>query len=154
MGLRDRQLFGYRRTDWTRSLANPPVRYLVSSGPHPFHPTELIAAMDAGQVPGIERVTSIDRAGDQAEVFSVDPTAFDLGPDAIPTAMSADAALAWLDLAAAGDGEVIAAARLLAAAPVVSGDAMPALFARLGFCPESTESGGSVQLNPYEVCPV
>ena len=62
MGLRDRQLFGYRRTDWTRALANPPVRYLVSSGPHPFHPTELIAAMDAGQVPGIERVGSIDRA--------------------------------------------------------------------------------------------
>ena len=154
MGLRDRQLFGYRRTDWTRALANPPVRYLVSSGPHPFHPTELIAAMDAGQVPGIERVTSIDRAGDHAEVFSVDPANLVLRPEVVPTTMSADAALAWLDLAAAGGREDFAVRRLLAASPVVSGDSMPTLFARLGVCPESTESGGSVQLNPYDVCPV
>ena len=46
--------------------------------------------------------TSIDRAGDHAEVFSVDPADLDLRPDVVPTTMSADAALAWLDLAAAG----------------------------------------------------
>ena len=68
--------------------------------------------------------------------------------------MSADAALAWLDLAAAGIGEDLAAARLMAAQPVVSGDSVPALLTRLGLCPESTDPGGSVMLDRGDRCPV
>ena len=154
MGLRDRQLFGYRRADWERALANPQVRYLVSSGPHPFHPTELLEAMAAGQVPGLEPVESIDRDGEGAVVFSVDPTGYYLGSDVVPTVMSADAALAWLDLAAAGVGEEIAAARLMAAMPVVSGDSVPALLTRLGLCVEPPDPGGSVTIYREERCPV
>jgi hypothetical protein len=110
--------------------------------------------MAAGQVPGLEPVESIDRAGEGAVVFAVDPTSLSLGPDVVPTEMSADAALAWLDLAAAGVGEEIAAARLMAAMPVVSGDSVPALLTRLGLCVEPPDPGGSVTIYPEERCPV
>jgi hypothetical protein len=153
MGLRDQQLFGYRRADWDRALTDPAVRYVVMSGPHPFHPTELLSAMADRPIPGLERVASIDGEGGQAEVFAVDPTILALGPESAPTAMSAEAALAWLDLAEP-TGKVIADGRLLAAGPIVSGDAVPELLARLGMCPASTDSSGSVYLSPEERCPV
>ena len=154
MGLRDRQLFGYRRTDWERALTRAPVRYLVSSGPHPFHPTELLDALATGQVSGIEWVASMDRDGGRAEVFSVDQTALELPWEFVPpTTMSAEAALAWLDLAASASSEALSARRLLGANPTVSGDAVPALLTRLGLCPPDLQPGGSVVLDAEQRCP-
>ena len=152
LGLRDRQLFGYRRAAWTQALTDPPARYLVLSGPHAFHPTELLPALLAGRVPGLHQIASLDEATNHADIFDVDATAIDLSPDAVPTHLSSDAADAWLDLAAPLLGEDGAAARLVAIRPVVSGDSLPALLARLGICAGPPGSETTVTLRPEDVC--
>ncbi|HEY7131343.1 MAG TPA: glycosyltransferase family 39 protein, partial [Candidatus Limnocylindrales bacterium] len=50
MGLRDRQLFGYRRQDWIAALSGPGSFGLVLAGPHPLTPAELLDDLDAGRV--------------------------------------------------------------------------------------------------------
>ncbi len=152
MGLRDRQLFGYRRAAWSRVLTKPPARYLALSGPHPFHPTELVPALIAGQVPGLDRVASLDEGTDHADVFAVDAAALTLTPEAVQTYLSSDAGLAWLDLAAPVLGEDVAAAHLLAARPVVTGDSLPALQARLGTCAVFLGPDTPVSLGPADAC--
>ena len=152
MGLRGRQLFGYRRAAWTRVLTAPPARYLALSGPHPFHPTELVRAMVAGRIPGLDRVASFDEGTDHADVFAVDAASLALTPGAVPTSLSSDAALAWLDLAAPVLGEDAAVARLLAARPEVSGRSLPALQARLGTCAVPSGADGRVILGPADAC--
>lgn len=152
IGLRDRQAFGYTRSAWTAMLTRPPVRYLALSWPHPFHPTELVPAMIAGQVPGLERVASLDQGTDHADVFAVDAAALTLTPEAVPTSLSSDAALAWLELAAPVLGEDVAVAALLAARPVVTGDSLPALQARLGTCAVPSGPDSPVSLGPADAC--
>ena len=53
IGLRDRQVFGYTRSAWTRALTrHQRPRYLVISSPHPFTPADLEASMTAGSRSG------------------------------------------------------------------------------------------------------
>ncbi len=132
VGLRDRQLFGYTRSAWTKVLAMPPARYLVLSGPHPFTPDALAASLAAGHVAGLLLDERFDDGEDRAEVFAVDPATVAAASETIPLHASADAAMAWLDLAAPADGEAGAIARFLAVEPVVSGGDLDALLGRLG----------------------
>jgi hypothetical protein len=152
LGLRDRQLFGYRRVSWSQALTDPRVRYLALSGPHPFHPAELLPDLVAARVPGLALVASLDGGAEHADVFTVDAGVLDLTPDAAPTHLSSDAALAWLDLAASVLGEDVAATRLLATRPTVAGDSLPVLLARLGACAGSSGPGSPVILRPAGTC--
>ena len=152
LGLRDRQLFGYRRATWSQVLTNPPARYVALSGPHPFQPAELLPALVAAKVPGLDRVASLDEGTEHADVFAVDPEALNLTTGEVPTHLSTDAALAWLDLAAPVLGEDVAAARLLAARPAVMGDSLPVLLARLGACAGSSGPDTPVILGPAGTC--
>ncbi len=152
MGLRDRQLFGYRRAAWTRVLTSPAARYLALSGPHPFHPTELVRAIVAGRIPGLDRVAWFDEGTDHADVFVVDAAALALTPGAVSTSLSSDAALAWLDLAGPVLGKDVAATRLLSARPEVTGSSLPALQARLGTCAVSSAPDGPVTLGTADAC--
>ena len=58
MGLRDRQLFGYRRAAWAGTLsgelggAGRPADLLVLVGPHPFTPTALTATPGTARIAG------------------------------------------------------------------------------------------------------
>jgi hypothetical protein len=133
MGLRDRQLFGYRRSDWTAALSAPGAFGLVLAGPHPLTPAELLDDLDAGRVPGIMPAASFEADDEWARVYEIDPAQ----PGSVatpPLHLSPDAALAWLDGARASGGDVAeaaAAARLARANPVLVGPASPALEARL-----------------------
>ena len=156
MGLRDRQLFGYRRAAWTATLAGQatgrPADLLVLVGPHPFTPFALTATPETAALLGLSPATILEADGDRAEILDVDPTAAGSGAGEVPLHLSAEAASAWLDLAD-GDG---AAGRLLDARPVVDGDAdaIAALLDRLGAAACATPAGtGSVALGPAGTCP-
>ena len=129
MGLRDQQLFGYSRAVWVSALTDPPAAYLVLVGPHPFTPRDLVGA-GAGDpaVPGLTPVTTLEGAGDRADILLIDAGVFVATTDAVPLHLAADAAIAWLDLAGGPD----AVDRFLQARPVVSGEAVDELLARLG----------------------
>lgn len=133
MGLRDAQLFGYTRKTWTAALTEPAPAVLVMVGPHPFSPVELVGSgPGASAIPGLTPITILEAGSDRAEILRVDPTQVRGGTDAVALHLSADAALAWLDLAAGAGGDDDAVARLLDARPVVSGTAVPTLVERLG----------------------
>jgi hypothetical protein len=129
MGLRDRQLFGYRRAAWISALTDPPADLVALVGPHPFTPFALTASPDTAATLGLSPVTTIEADGDRAEVHRVDVTAATTGTRDVPLHLSAAAAEAWLDLA--GDGS---SQRLVDAGPVVDGDReeIAGLMARLG----------------------
>jgi hypothetical protein len=157
MGLRDRQLFGYRRAAWDGTLAGeiggagPPADLLVLVGPHPFTPTALTATPGVGADLGLTPVTTLDADGDRAEIYRVAQRATDAPAD-VPLHLSAEAAEAWLDLAG-GDA---AAGRLLDARPVVDGgpEALAGLTERLGetACATPTREG-SITLGRAGTCP-
>jgi hypothetical protein len=134
MGLRDHQLFGYPRTSLSAVLTEPPVRYVALSGPHPFHPAELIAAVERGQLPGLRLATTLTAGTDRADILAVDQATLSLDRSGAPIRLSVNAALAWLDLAAPVVGDNVAMARLIAADPVLSGTAAAGLLARFGAC--------------------
>ena len=123
MGLRDRQLFGYRRAAWTAAMAGraggDPADLLVLVGPHPFTPFALTATPETAIRLGLSPATILEVDGDRAEILDVDPATAGSGAGEVPLHLSAEAAAAWLDLAG-GDA---AAGRLLDARPVVDGDA-------------------------------
>ena len=79
MGLRDRQLFGYRRAAWTAALAGQasgdPADLLVLVGPHPFTPFALTAAPETATRLGLSPATILEADGDRAEILDVDPAA-------------------------------------------------------------------------------
>lgn len=162
LGLRDRQLFGYRRATWTRALTRPPVRYLVLAGPHPFTPDDLAAEFLAGRVPGVTPAVTLEDRPDRALAFAVDATKAAAGLDAVPLHATGAAALAWLDLVVAAEGELVAVARLLAVEPIVTGADLDALVTRLGAAacvtrderPDGAIEGlaGAVRLRPPEAC--
>jgi hypothetical protein len=94
-------------------------------------------------------------------VFSVDPAAVPAGMEAVPLHATADAAMAWLDLAVPADGEAGAIARLVAVEPLVSGGDLDALLDRLGeaACVSRDKPGadggdpsGAVRVWPAERC--
>lgn len=133
MGVRDSQLFGYTRATWVARLTEPPAAFLVLVGPHPFTPVELTARAEGdAALPGLTSVATFDVGADHADVFHVDAAGVAGGTGDVPLHLSADAALAWLNLAGGPDGDDDALARLLAAQPVVSGAAMPDLLERIG----------------------
>lgn len=155
MGLRDAQLFGYLRQSWVDGLTDVPASFLVLVGPHPFTPTALTErpAGDAG-LPGLTPVATFDEGADHAEVLRVDPAAVASGTDEVALHLGADAALAWIDLASGPDGDDDAVGSLLAARPVISGEAIPALIERLG--PRACviqEDGATMFLAPAPTCP-
>jgi hypothetical protein len=162
LGLRDRQLFGFTRSAWIKVLTRPPARYLVLSGPHPFTPSDLGASLAAGRVPGLAPVATLDDGVDQAQVFTVDASTVAGGLGAIPLHATADAAMAWLDLAVPADDEAGAVARLLAVEPIISGAGLDALLARVGdaacvvpfdLVPGQDDGlAGAVQLRSAEAC--
>jgi hypothetical protein len=157
MGLRDRQLFGYRRAAWDATLsgelggAGQPADVLVLVGPHPFTPTALTATPGIGEDLGLTPVTTLDADGDRAEIYRVPGAAATASSD-VPLHLSAEAAQAWLDLA---DGDA-SAGRLLDARPVVDGgpEALTALTERLGktACATPTPEG-SITLGRTGTCP-
>jgi hypothetical protein len=151
MGLRDRQLFGYQRSGWVRALTDPPVDYVILVGPHAFTPSDLVTAGAEGPtLPGLTPAAVLESGDDRADILAVDATGAIAGTPDVPLHLTADAALAWLDEA----GGPAAATRLLQAHPVVSGDALEALLARLGDEACVTPApAGATQLHPAGTCP-
>ena len=103
MGLRDRQLFGYRRAAWTQVLTS-----LAATFSRAFRarirsrPTELVRAIrrgsrTRGSIPG--RMIHDVGTRHSADVFVVDAAGARADARAVSTSLSSDAALAWLDLA-------------------------------------------------------
>lgn len=157
MGLRDRQLFGYRRAAWAGTLAGEiggagrPADLLVLVGPHPFTPTALTATPGTDANLGLTPAASLDADGDRAEIYRVTPGAAPT-PSDVPLHLSAETAEAWLDLA----GDAAATGRLLDARPVVDGapEAIVGLIDRVGAAACSTPtSDGSVTLGRAGTCP-
>jgi hypothetical protein len=151
MGLRDRQLFGYPRAGWVAALTDPPAAYLVLVSPHPFTPVDLVSARAGGpSLPGLAPVATLDGDGDHADIFRIATARVLADTAGIPVHLTADAAIAWLDLKGGAD----AAERLLRARPVVSGDGLAELLARLGdrAC-RFPAPAGATQLGPIETCP-
>jgi len=152
MGLRDRQLFGYRRTDWTAALAEPGDGVLVLVGAHPFTPFELTAGAATATRLGLTRVATFESDGERAEVHRVDSGTVVSGTPGVPLHLSAEAASAWLAL----DGGGSAASRLLAARPAIidADDAIRTLLDRLGdgAC-AAAEDAGAVRFGPIGSCP-
>lgn len=155
MGLRDAQLFGYTRASWVAGLTNAPAAFLVLVGPHPFTPFELTAYSEGEQaLPGLTTVATFDADGRHADVLRVDPAEVASRTDTVALHLSADAALAWLDLAAGRAGDDDAVARLLAAGPVVSGEAIETLLRRLGARACAIPGpAGTMRLAPLSTCP-
>jgi hypothetical protein len=153
MGLRDRQLFGYRRAAWTAALSQPAADMLALVGPHPFTPLSLTRDPATAASLGLSPATTLQVDGDRAEVHRVDPRAVASGTSAVPLHLSAPAAGAWFDFAGGG---ATAARRLAAAGPVVDGDPaeIDALLERLGdaACGISGNAG-SVTIAPASTCP-
>ncbi|MEO8571481.1 MAG: hypothetical protein ABI553_07245 [Chloroflexota bacterium] len=129
MGLRDQQLFGYRRTDWVAALTDPAVDLLILVAPHPLTPVELTATPQTASRLGLTPAATFETDGDRAEIDRVDSAVAVAGTPAVPLHLSVDAAGAWLALR---DGD--AATGFLAARPVVVGSdgAIRALLDRLG----------------------
>jgi len=151
MGLRDRQLFGYPRAGWVAALTDPPAAYLVLVSPHPFTPVDLVSARAGGpSLSGLAPVGTLDRGADHADIFRIDAALVLAGNPDVPLHLTADAAIAWLDLGGGAD----AGERLLGARPVVSGHGLAALLARLGdrACRIPAPAGAS-QLGPVGSCP-
>jgi len=151
MGLRDRQLFGYRRSAWAATLADRRTDFLVLVGPHPFTPFAMTATPETASQLGLAPGAIFEADGDRAEIHRVDAAAARSGMTDVPLHLSADAASAWLDLAGGG----AATDRLLASRPVVDGDAeaIASLLDRLGAGTCSTPAGpGSVALGPAGTC--
>lgn len=154
IGLRDEQLFGYTRRSWLASLTEGPPSVVVFVGPHPFTPVELLGTGGTTVLPGLSRVTTIEVDADRADILRVDPAEVALRTDAVALHLSADAALAWLDLADGPEGDEDAVARLVGARPVVSGTAIPALLERLGTRACAIPgSAGTMALTPAPSCP-
>ncbi|OGN88389.1 MAG: hypothetical protein A2X23_05345 [Chloroflexi bacterium GWC2_73_18] len=136
IGLRDEQLFGYRRDAWRQALARPRTRFLVLVEPHPLTPGELLPLLRSGAAPsfGLRPAATLAVAETVVEILEVEPAALSVDGDAIPLHLSAAAAEAWLDAAAGATAEPTAITRLVGARPVVVGsvDALDRLLARLG----------------------
>jgi hypothetical protein len=151
MGLRDRQLFGYPRAGWVAALTDPPAAYLVLVSPHPFTPVDLVSARAEGpSPPGLTPVATLDGGGDHADILRIDPDRVLAETAEVPLHLTAEAAIAWLDL----DGRPDAGERLLRTRPVVSGNGLADLLARLGdrACRLPAPAGAS-QLGPVGSCP-
>jgi hypothetical protein len=130
IGLRDQQLFGYTRSGWQQTLAQPGTGALVLAGPHALTPAELMPALDRGNVPGAVLARQLATAGEWASIYAVAPESIRAEPAAVALHMSPAAGIAWLDLAA-GAGASDAAQRLVAVAPVVVGNDTGVLVRRL-----------------------
>jgi len=155
MGIRDTQLFGYARQAWTAALTEPAPVVLVMVGPHPFTPIELVGSgPGASALPGLTPIAMLEAGRDRADILRVDPAEVGRATDTLALHLSAEAALAWLDLADGPDGDDDALARLLAARPVVSGTAILNLLERLGAraC-AIPASPGTIVLTPASTCP-
>lgn len=151
MGLRGEQLFGYPRSGWITALTDPPASYLVLVSPHPFTPVDLLGASDGGSsVPGLAPVVSLEGEDDRADIFRIDAQLVRDQTNEVPLHLTTDAAMVWLDQAGGSD----AVGRLLDARPVVSGEAVEGLLARLGAqaC-RTPKPDGAVQLGPAGTCP-
>jgi hypothetical protein len=150
MGLRDRQLFGYRRDVWVASLTKPSASFFVLVGPHPFTPTDLLSPAADGSLPGLTPVTELAAGNDRADILSIDAQGVRAGTPAVPLHLSTDAALAWLDMAGGGPD---ATARLLAVRPVITGDDLERLLARLGGGMCELDWATGTRLGPADECP-
>ena len=118
IGLRDRQLFGYRRGAWTRVLGDPAVRYLAVVEPHFFAPVELepFLASDLAGESGLTRLSRLEPGGPSATIYEVRPAAIASGVASIPVHVTAAASRVWL-----GDTGDEGALRFVASEPVVTG---------------------------------
>jgi hypothetical protein len=130
IGLRGRQLFGYTRSGWVGTLAQPGTGDLIMAGPHPLTPAELMPALDQGGVPGVVLARQFTTDGEWASIYGVTPASIRADAADAPLYLSPAAAIAWLDLTN-GDGAPVAARRLVDAAPVVVGAETDALARRL-----------------------
>jgi hypothetical protein len=134
MGLRDRQLFGYRRSDWMAMIGQPDTADLVLAGPHPLTPAELVPDLDRGALPGLTRAQSFEAGGDWATIYRVTPASVRAGPADVPLHVSSAAAITWLDQARGapgGDAAVAAARRLADTGAIVVGPDLDVLATRL-----------------------
>jgi hypothetical protein len=112
---------------------------------------DLVSARAGGpSLPGLTPVATLDAGGDRADIFRIDPARVVAETGKVAVHLTADAAMAWLEL----DGRPDAAERLLEARPVVSGGGLAALLARLGdpVC-RLPAPAGAMQLGPVGGCP-
>jgi hypothetical protein len=133
IGLRDRQLFGYTRSEWEGTIGQAGTSALVLAGPHPLTPAELMPTLDRGGLPGLVRAQAFDTDGDWATIYRVDAASVRASPTDVALHLSPAAAIAWLDLAGGlHGGDPAGAARLLADAdPIVVGPDRETLARRL-----------------------
>jgi 4-amino-4-deoxy-L-arabinose transferase-like glycosyltransferase len=133
MGLRDRQLFGFKRSTWEAMIGQPGTTDLVLAGPHPLTPAELMPVLDRGALSGLTRAQSFAADGDWATIYRVIPGSVRPVLTEVPLHLSAAAANAWLDDAAAGPdaGAGVAAGRLAESGAVVVGPDTDTLARRL-----------------------
>lgn len=132
MGLRDRQLFGYRRETWRAALGVTGTSRLVLAGPHPLTPAELIPALNDGLFPGIREAATFAAGAEWARIYAVEPGAVLAALTWPEPRISPDAALAWLDLGPGlSQGADARRAELFAARPVLVGEGVEAVVERL-----------------------
>ena len=156
MGLRDRQLFGYRRAAWTAAMAGQasgdPADLLVLVGPHPFTPFALTAAPETAIRLGLSPAKIVEVDGDRAEILDVDPAAVGSGAGEVPLHLSAEAAAAWLDLAGGDARSRPVARRATGRRRRRRRHRDPSRSARRG-CLLDVGGTGSVGLGPAGTCP-
>jgi hypothetical protein len=90
--------------------------------------------LDRGSLPGLTRAQSLEAGGDWATIYRVTPASIRAGPADVPLHVSAEAAIAWLDLAGGapgGDAAVAAARRLADTGAIVVGPDLDVLATRL-----------------------
>jgi hypothetical protein len=130
IGLRDRQLFGYTRSGWEQTLAEPGTSDLILAGPHALTPAELMPTLDRGVVPGVTLARQFTAGDEWASIYNVATVFIQARPDDVALHLSPAAAIAWLDLAAGG-GAQGAPQRLVSAAPLIVGSDTDLLRTRL-----------------------
>ena len=133
IGLRDRQLFGYTRSEWEGTIGQSGTSALVLAGPHPLTPAELMPTLERGGLPGLVRAQAFDADGDWATIYRVDAASVRASPTDVALHLSPAAAVAWLDLAAGepGGDATAASTSFVDAGPIVVGPDRASLAQRL-----------------------
>lgn len=126
IGLRDRQPFAVSRQTWQDIAGDSRLQFLVTVLPHPFAMEELFDFLGSqrGREYGFRTAWTASEQGSRIIVLEPTTRARSQRFLQVPLHISAEAAVAWLDLAGTRGDESIQ--RLIAARPIVVGD-LPAL---------------------------
>jgi hypothetical protein len=130
LGLRDQQLFGFRRTAWVAMLGDARTSHLVLAGPHVFTPAELFPALEAGLLDGVTIAKRLVDGRESARIYTVDPGLAITEPT-LALHLAPAAALVWLETARSSQAGVSVEQMLVDAGPVLVGDDARLVLERL-----------------------